>query len=98
MSRSEIPAKTRQVIYDRADWRCEVQIPQACGTGIRAMAIHHRKLRRAKDHSVPNLLLLCKGCHDFIHAHPAQSYANGWLVHSYEDPTLIEVKSYRRDG
>ena len=90
-----IPAKVRQQVYDRADWRCELQIPEACGTG--AMAIHHRKLRRSKDHSLPNLLLICLGCHHFIHTHPAQSYANGWLVKSFEDPTEVEVKSYRRD-
>ena len=92
-----VPRENRQQVMDRADWRCEVQIPQSCGTGINTFALHHRKLRRSKDHSVANLLFICEGCHRFIHAHPAHSYANGWLVHSYEDPTLIEVKSYRRD-
>ena len=86
----------RQKVYDRSDWRCELCIPEACERG--PLHVHHRKLRSQGGKDEPsNLLVVDNKCHDFIHAHPAQSYTNGWLVHSYEDPAMVEVKSFRRD-
>ena len=63
-----------------------------CGQG--GANIHHRTLRSQapKDavHRVENLLLLCgtgtTGCHGWVHANPAESYDNGWLVPSWSSP------------
>jgi hypothetical protein len=38
-----------------------------------------------------NLISLCRDCHSYVHAHPAESYAQGFLVRSRQDPELIDV-------
>jgi hypothetical protein len=40
-----------------------------------------------------NLISLCRGCHTYIHAHPAWSYTNGYLVHSWDKPELVRIVS-----
>jgi hypothetical protein len=32
-----------------------------------------------------------RDCHSYVHAHPAESYAQGFLVRSRQDPELIDV-------
>lgn len=64
--------------------------------------VHHRKLRsqasKAEVHQHSNLMVACgsgtTGCHGYIHANPAESYAAGWLVRSWEDPTEVPVRYY----
>ena len=58
------------------------------------MSIHHR---RPRSHRFPglnqpsNLIVLCGsgtvGCHAWVHQHPLEAYANGWLVHGTKDET-----------
>lgn len=63
--------------------------------------VHHRMMRSQapKDavHRVENLAVLCgtgtTGCHGWVHANPAQSYKNGWLVPSWSSP-LEEPMTY----
>ena len=57
---------------------CEAAIPDICWG--RATHRHHKLARRFKDHSTENLLPVCTACHQWIHAHPAESYRRGWLV------------------
>lgn len=53
---------------------------------------HHRKLRsQGGDNSEVNLIRLCLSHHSYIHANPTESYENGWLVKSFDDPALIPV-------
>lgn len=53
---------------------------------------HHRKLRsQGGDDTPKNLLDVCLGCHTTIHANPSESYARGLLVHSWADPSEVEV-------
>jgi hypothetical protein len=40
-----------------------------------------------------NLISLCRDCHSWVHAHPAQSYEQGYLVHSRDNPELIKIFS-----
>lgn len=48
--------------------------------------MHHRKMRsQGGGHTASNLLHLCFPCHTYVHEHPADSYANGWLLHSWDD-------------
>ena len=61
--------------------------------------IHHRKLRGmggTSDQEVAfglaNLISLCRKCHDWVHAHPAESYRLGLLVHSWDNPEDIPVR------
>lgn len=62
--------------------------------------VHHRRVKGiggTSDATIKygqaNLVSLCAECHAFIHAHPAQSYEKGWLVHSWQDPEDVPVPS-----
>lgn len=66
-------------VYARARGACQVCLD---GPGT---VVHHRKLRSQGGTNDPaNLLLLCAGCHDYVHGHPALSYAAGYLLHQWE--------------
>lgn len=64
--------------------------------------IHHRRMRsqspKDKVHNIENLIVLCgsgtTGCHGWVHAHPDESYRNGWLVMSVFDPADMPVRYY----
>src|SRR4051794_9411784 len=74
-----VTPEVRATVRARAHGRCEL-----CGaTGT---AVHHRKLRRHGDHSVPNLVLLCGTCHSKVHTRGSWSYENGWLLRAHQDP------------
>ena len=69
--------ETRQIIERRSGGRCEARTPICSGWG---QHIHHRKSRRAGDHSAPNGLHVCRSCHAFIHDHPELSMEKGWII------------------
>jgi hypothetical protein len=62
-------------------------------------SIHHRQPRQMGGTKRPDvndlaaLALLCgsgtTGCHGWIESHRAEAYANGWLVHSWDDPAEV---------
>lgn len=59
---------------------------------------HHRKPKQMGGSSDPernfgmaNLVSLCRTCHNYIHAHPAEAYKDGWLVHSWQSPEEVPV-------
>jgi hypothetical protein len=53
---------------------------------------HHRKLRsQGGDDSPENILLVSPELHTFIHANPGLSYARGWLVKSWQEPSEVPV-------
>ena len=62
----------------RSGGRCEIVAGTFC-TGV-AHDPHHR-FPHGSDTAV-NLLDTCRPCHDWVHAHPAVSYDNGWLLHT----------------
>lgn len=87
-------------MVDRRDgYRCV-----RCGRSLASFpgSRHHRRMRSQSDrthaHDVENLILLCgsgtTGCHGWVHAHPADAYALGLLVHSYEDPAETPVDTW----
>lgn len=52
-----------------------------------AVVVHHRAGRRVPGANRLELLMaLCSACHTSVHAHPEQSYLNGWLV----KPSTVE--------
>lgn len=94
---------TREVcdlVDERDGRRCVICGRSLYGIG---MSRHHRMLRSHAPenikHTVQNLMDLCgsgtTGCHGWTHAHPSEAYANGWMVHSWDDPLSIPVKTYR---
>lgn len=47
----------------------------------------HEVKSRARGGSIldeANCRCLCRSCHDHVTTHPAESYAAGWLIHSWE--------------
>ena len=89
MAKRKMPAAVAQAVIDRADGRCEVMnFPVCVG---QAGPIHHRKIS-GREHSVENCVHICKPCHDWIHAHPAVSYEQGWLIRMAHDPGEVPMK------
>ncbi len=77
-----IPRSVRDAVKERSGGQCEWSCDGAlCVT--EATHMHHR-LRRSQGgkHTVANLLHLCAACHLYIHDHPAESFAEGWLLHA----------------
>lgn len=48
----------------------------------RASHVHHKLSRRHGDHTLSNALHCCLYCHLWVHANPAISYVNGWMIRS----------------
>lgn len=42
-------------------------------------------------YGLANLVCLCRRCHGHVHAHPRESYDQGWIVHSWDDPGQVPV-------
>src|ERR1700744_1792352 len=64
-----------------------------------ATDVHHRRPRQMGGTSdegirvgLANLLSLCRPCHDWVHSHPIDSYATGFLLKSTQDPVLTAVQ------
>lgn len=98
MAAEKAPTRATTAAVDIRDNFCCV----LCGRAIDGGSRHHRQLRRHGDHSPANIVLLCgsgtTGCHGWVHAHPAASYAQGWLVHSWHAPELVPLPTAGRHG
>lgn len=63
-----------------AAW-CAVTVPGICAG--QASHRHHVKRRsQGGTDGWENTLDVCGRCHEYIHAHPEESYVNGWLARS----------------
>jgi hypothetical protein len=77
MSGQEFPPAVRQAIRYRTRNLCEL-----CHS---AEIVHfHHRLRKSQGGrgTEENCLGVCAKDHAYIHANPAISYANGWLLHA----------------
>ena len=64
-------------VGERSRGVCEAATDACTG---RAAHIHHIAGRGGpRPHRLENLLHVCRPCHDYIHAHPDESYLNGWM-------------------
>lgn len=84
----------RRLVRERSGGICEV-----CGAA-RATNYQHRKNRsQGGQWSAANGLDDCgsgtTGCHGFIHANPAKSYAAGWSVKGAFDESSTPVRTVR---
>jgi hypothetical protein len=82
-------AKVRAQVEARSKGVCEIP-----GCRRRAVHMHHRKLRRFKDHSAVNALHTCWPHHEWIHANIDKAVSVGWLVRSWDDPASVPVQGY----
>ena len=80
--------RAKREVRQRAGGRCEAMTP-VCS--CRHEHTHHRRLRsQGGGHDAANLLAVCRPCHDYIHAHPLESYVEGWMVRSKVDGPEVE--------
>jgi 5-methylcytosine-specific restriction endonuclease McrA len=84
-------AAVRKAVLLRDEGRCRRCLREAA-------EVHHRRLKQrggTKDeetlYGLSNLVSVCRRCHNEIHAEPALSYEQGWLVHSWQDPEDVPV-------
>ena len=83
--RKKMPEAVARVVGDRAAGRCEAMVFPVCTGG--AEQLHHRQYRsRGGEHTVTNLVFICKACHDWAHAHPKESAEIGLSVHTWQEP------------
>jgi hypothetical protein len=85
-ARAMAPARKACItkIFLRSTGWCEAMCCREC-TGVGQDA--HEKLPRSQGGSPfapSNCLWVCRKCHDFIHAHPADSYRLGLLARRRE--------------
>lgn len=71
-----------------------------CGRA-RAVVAHHRKLRAQGGRDTwDNQVGICDDCHTLgpgaIHRHTGQSYDEGWLVESWDDPATVPLNYHAR--
>lgn len=96
---SEPTTKTKHLVDHRDHQKCV-----RCGHYLPGQpgSRHHRKMRsqssKAEMHRVSNLVDVCgtgsTGCHGWIHEHQRVAYELGYLVHSYEDPAEVPLRSH----
>ena len=61
---------------------------------------HHRKLKGAGGtpdpaiHALSNLVMLCRACHDYAHANPAEARVQGWIVRTLPEARTTPIDSY----
>lgn len=91
------PKLVRDVVYARADGRCE-----RCDRVSFAYEWHHRRPRamggsKADDTNVAsNCLLLCGVCHRVVEQHRHISLDRGYIVSQGDNPAAVKV--WRFDG
>ncbi len=68
-------------------WLSEHPRCERCGR--RSQEIHHKKGRKYSEDGIPLVLhtkyfmAVCVPCHRYIHANPAESYENEWLIYKH---------------
>jgi hypothetical protein len=65
-----------------------------CRARISTGEWHHRRSRSVVDehqHAPCNGLWLCSTCHAWVHAHPFEARAMGWIVSRYMIPCEMPV-------
>lgn len=70
-------------LYEHPD--CQIQSAVCTRRAIDV----HEPLTRARGGSITdpnNALAVCRLCHDYCHAHPAESARKGWLKSRYTQP------------
>lgn len=79
----------------RAGFRCE-----RCGTRVTEESCerHHRQRRDRGGDRYANLLILCRVCHPWVHAHPDIARGEGWIVSAASEVDPADVPVRRSDG
>jgi len=77
-ARSRTWAAVCRAVFAACGGRCQVGAPGCTG---KAGQGHHRQPRAQGGRDVPgNCLPVCLSCHVWLHCHPSESYARGFLI------------------
>lgn len=82
------PKALMDALEARCDGMCERCETKPAGN------VHHRLLKSRGGKDTPeNCVAVCgtgtTGCHGWIHGHPAEATATGWMVPSWLDPAMV---------
>lgn len=76
--------KFRMKVHDIAGHVCQLRFERCTGTSTVA---HHILMRsQGGQHDPDNGLALCNNCHDYVHAHRADAYREGWIRRNQPRP------------
>jgi hypothetical protein len=79
--KSRRPSSEAAQAYAECHRRPRCQAAVAAGCSGRNEHAHHKQLRSQQGPTTSeNLLAVCLNCHEWIHAHPAESYRLGFMV------------------
>ena len=68
----------RQAVWERADGQCEMRVADGCSG--RCEQVHHIAGRGGPNpHDLGNLAGCCLSCHAWVHGHPVEARAAGWM-------------------
>lgn len=88
--------EVREALKKRSGGRCE--IGAVCGGFAQGVDPSHRIAKGmggsslASTNAVTAILWACRADHDYVEAHPGESYAAGWKVkHGSADPASVPV-------
>lgn len=88
-----IPPAARAEVKGREMGRC-----LRCGAPAPNGHWHHRRSRSRRDqhtHCPCNGVWLCGTCHEWVHQHPFEAKALGFIVSKYvDDPGVVPVRTW----
>lgn len=89
---NRIPDSSRDQVKQRERWRCA-----RCHTPCPNGEWHHRRSRLVRDrhrHCPCNGVLLCGTCHRWVHAHPVEARATGFIVSKFtSEPATVPIQN-----
>jgi hypothetical protein len=88
VSSTPIPTKQREAVKSRDRNQCA----RCAGRGTQW---HHRRSRSVRDqhtHCTCNGIWLCRTCHEWVHAHPFEARAKGWIVSRHSIPAEMQME------
>lgn len=82
-------AEARAEALDRTGGSCELGTPACPDEAHVGIHVHHAMPRAATRGMVDRhrqewLRVACEAGHAYAHAHPAEAYERGWLLHSWD--------------
>lgn len=89
---SSVPRVISEKVDERDRYACV-----RCGQPLNVTpgSRHHRQRRAIGGHTLANIVLLCgsgtTGCHGWVHAHPREARAAGWIVRAEGLVTPSEI-------
>lgn len=92
MKATPIPEESRTKVQLRARFHCE-----RCGAPTMNGHWHHRRSRSVRDelvHSPANGVWLCPTDHAWVHAHPFEARAEGFIVSRHSDPRTEPIQHW----